>query len=307
MEGKAQHMPGKDVIGWIGLGHMGSRMAPRLLAAGHPVVAYDTDAGRLESLAALGGTPVAGIADLAGRSRIVVSSVPGDAALLDVVLGREGLAAQMEPGSCLIDMSTVSPAASAEAAASLGARGIDYLRAPVSGSTVLAAAGTLSIFVSGDSRVFETHRALLGLLGRTVSHVGPGEAARVVKLVVNLIVAVTNGALAEALSFGHRQGLDWDTMIDTVAASVAASPFVLSKVDTLKRRDWTAAAPVALIAKDTDLALDAGRRVGAYMPLAATVRQMLAAVEGQGNGGLDMAAVVTLFDALAPTLNSQEE
>ncbi len=293
-------------IGWIGLGNMGSRMAPRLLTAGHALTVFDTQADRIAPLEKAGATPARSLGEV-GESSVVISSVPNDDVLLQVMLGPDGLRDRMTSGSCLIDMSTVSPVASAKVAEALAGRGIAYLRAPVSGSTNLAAEGKLSIFVSGDRAAFDACRPILDVLGRKVAYLGPGEEARVMKLVVNLLVAVTNGALAEALSFGGRHGLDWATMIDTVADSVAASPYVLSKVDALKQRDWTAVAPVALIGKDMDLLLEAGRRAGAYLPLAAATRQVLTAVEGRGDDGLDMAAVVTFFDALAPARQAGTE
>ena len=293
-------------IGWVGLGTMGSRMAPRLLAAGHGLTVFDTQADRMTPLEQAGATPARSLGEV-GESGVVISSVPNDEALLRVTLGPEGLCQRMAPGGCLIDMSTVSPVASARVAEALAGRGIAYLRAPVSGSAKPAAEGKLSIFASGDRTAFDACRPILDLLGRKVAYLGPGEEARVMKLVVNLLVAVTNGALAEALSFGGRHGLDWETMIDTVADSAAASPYVLSKVEALRRRDWTAAAPVTLISKDMDLLLDAGRRAGAYLPLAAAARQVLTAVEGRGDGGLDMAAVVTFFDALVPARPAEME
>ncbi len=294
-------------IGWVGLGNMGSRMAPRLLAAGHGLTVFDAQADRMAPLEQAGATPARSLGEVGERSGVVISSVLNDDVLLRVTLGPDGLRDRMAPGGCLVDMSTVSPVASARVAEALAGRGIAYLRAPVSGSANLAAEGKLSIFVSGDRAAFDACRPILDVLGRKVAYLGPGEEARVMKLAVNLLIAVTNGALAEALSFGGRHGLDWATMIDTVADSVAASPYVLSKVDALKRRDWTAVAPVALIGKDTDLLLEAGRRAGAYLPLAAAARQVLTAVEGRGDGGLDMAAVVTFFDALAPARQAETE
>ncbi len=281
-----------STVGWIGLGNMGSRMAPRLLPSGRRLIVFDTHPDRMAPLVAAGADAAASVGALGAGCGVVFSSLPNDAALAEVA---GTLSSRMAPGSCLVDTSTVSPAASARAAAVLAERGIDLLRAPVSGSTALAAEGRLSFFVSGPQAALERHRALFDLLGRKLSYMGSGEEARVLKLVVNLVVAVTNGGLAEALDFGRRNGLDWSAMIDGLADSVAASPYVLSKVDKLKRRDWTAAAPVRVIAKDLDATLEAGRQSGAYLPQAALARQSLAALEGRGGGGLDMAAVVTLL------------
>jgi 3-hydroxyisobutyrate dehydrogenase len=115
-------------------------------------------------------------------------------------------------------------------------------------------------------------------------------------LVVNVIVAAINTSLAEALNLGRRSGLDWSAMIDVINESAVASPYVASKVAKLKERDWSPAATVDVIAKDMDLALELGRKRGAFLPLTALARQVLAAVEGQGHGQLDMSCVVMFFE-----------
>jgi 3-hydroxyisobutyrate dehydrogenase-like beta-hydroxyacid dehydrogenase len=114
--------------------------------------------------------------------------------------------------------------------------------------------------------------------------------------VVNTIVASTNHALAEALNLGRRNGLDWPTMIDIIAASAVNSPYIASKVEKLKQRDWSAAASIDLIAKDMDLALDVARLSATSIPMAAIVRQSLSSSQAHGNGGLDMSALVLEFE-----------
>ena len=219
--------------------------------------------------------------------------IPSDQAFLDVV---SGVRQSAKPTACLIDMSTISPDVSAQAAELLDAAGIGYLRAPVSGSTALAAAGTLSILVSGPERTFQAWRPLIGMLGKKIAYLGPNEEARIMKLVVNVIVAAINSSLAEALNLGRRSGLDWNAMIDVINDSAVASPYIASKVAKLKERDWSPAATVGVIAKDMDLALELGRKRGAFLPLTAVARQVLAAVEGRGQGQLDMSCVATFFE-----------
>lgn len=274
-------------IGWAGLGKMGSVMAPRLTGFG-PVTGFDP------SPAGAGAMPLAAdLPALAAGSDVLFTMLPDDAAFAGVAAVA---AAHMPEGACLIDMSTLSPGASAAGAATLGAAGIGYLRAPVSGSTGLAAEGTLTILASGPRPLFEAHEAMLAALGRKITWFGAAEEARVAKLVVNTVIGAINHALAEALDLGRRGGLDWAQMIDFIADSAVASPYVASKVDKLKRRDWTPAATVALIAKDLDLVLDLAKSVGAYMPAAATHRQVIAAMEGRGLSGRDMSSVLSFFE-----------
>jgi 3-hydroxyisobutyrate dehydrogenase-like beta-hydroxyacid dehydrogenase len=280
-------------IGWVGLGRMGSRMAPNLVKNGYSVTGFDLDRNRVAAAASNGLKAAPSLSSLAANSDAIVSMVPNDEALLDVVRGTRESAKRT---ACLIDMSTVSPDVSAQAAELLDATGIGYLRAPVSGSTALAEAGTLSILISRPERTFQAWQPLISRLGKKISYLGPNEEARIMKLVVNIIIGAINSSLAEALNLGRRSGLDWNAMIDVINESAVASPYLASKVTKLKERDWSPAATVDVIAKDMDLALELGRKRGAFLPLTALARQVLAAVEGRGQGQLDMSCVATFFE-----------
>ena len=155
---------------------------------------------------------------------------------------------------------------------------------------------SLSILGSGPERTFQAWRPLIGMLGKKIAYLGPSEEARIMKLVVNVIVAAINSSLGEALNLGRRSGLDWNAMIDVINDSAVASPYIASKVGKLKERDWSPAATVDVIAKDMDLALELGRKRGAFLPLTAVARQILAAVEGRGQGQLDMSCVAAFFE-----------
>lgn len=280
-------------IGWIGLGSMGSRMAPNLVNAGYIVTGFDLDRHRTASAAAHGIEEATSLSALTSRADVVFSMIPTDEAFDDVV---RHLCADAKRSTCLIDMSTISPDVSARGAEHLETAGITYLRAPVSGSTALAAAGTLSIWVSGPEHVFQLWRSLIAVLGQKITYLGAHEEARIMKLVVNVIVAAINTSLGEALNLGRRSGLDWATMVDAIAESAVASPYIASKVQKLKERDWSPAATVEVIAKDMDLALELARQCGAFLPSAALTRQILAAAEGRGHGKLDMSCVATFFE-----------
>jgi 3-hydroxyisobutyrate dehydrogenase-like beta-hydroxyacid dehydrogenase len=280
-------------IGWVGLGSMGSRMAPNLVNRGYRVTGFDLDRSRTASGAAQGLREASSMSMLASESDVLFSMIPNDEAFLDVV---RHLCGTGKAGACLIDMSTISPDVSARGAALLDAGGISYLRAPVSGSTALAAAGTLSIWVSGPENLFQLRRPLIALMGKKITYLGAHEEARIMKLVVNVIVAAINTSLAEALNLGRRSGLDWAAMIDAINDSAVASPYIASKVQKLKERDWSPAATVEVIAKDIDLALELARQRGAFLPSAALTRQILSAVEGNGHGQLDMSCIATFFE-----------
>jgi 3-hydroxyisobutyrate dehydrogenase len=258
-------------LGWIGAGRMGTPLCRRLLAAE-------------------GAQPAATAAPVAEQARIILSMVPNDLALLAVA---RDVAQTIRPGQVFIDLSTVSPAASARVAELMAERGADYLRCPVSGSTATAESGALMLFLSGPEAAMDRCAPLLGVLGREVLRCGAAEEARAVKLMVNLVVALTPAVIGEALAFGGRLGLEWDGMLDALSRSVAGSPLLAYKVDMLKARDWTRTADVDLVAKDVDLALSIGQREGAPMPLTALAGQFAAAYQASGEGGLDFFRVAT--------------
>ncbi len=280
-------------LGWIGAGRMGTPLCRRLLDAGATLFVTDTDPARVAHLAAEGARPAATAAALAEESDFILSMVPNDMALLSVVTGPGGVAEEIRPGQVFIDLSTVSPDTSSHVAEAMAARGADYLRCPVSGSTSTAEAGALTIFASGPEGTLDRCAPLLGVLGKETLRCGATEEARAVKLMVNMIVAVTPAIIGEALAFGGRLGLDWTQMIDALSRSVVASPLLGYKAEMLKARDWTPAADVDLVAKDLDLALAVGQREGAPMPISALARQLAAAYQASGEGGLDFFRVAT--------------
>ena len=280
-------------LGWIGVGRMGTPLCRRLLEAGAEIVATDIDPTRLAALAGVGLRPAVTAAALAEEAEVILSMVPNDAALLAVTLGPGGVAEAIRPGQVFIDLSTVSPACSAQVAEALAARGADYLRCPVSGSTSTAAAGTLTLFASGPEHALDRCAPLLGVLGKETLRCGAAEEARAVKLMVNLVVALTPAVIGEALAFGGRLGLDWEAMVEALSKSVVASPLLAYKAAMLKARDWTPAADLDLIAKDLDLALAVGQREGAPMPLSALARQFATAYQASGEGDLDFFRLAT--------------
>jgi 3-hydroxyisobutyrate dehydrogenase len=280
-------------LGWIGVGRMGTPLCRRLLDAGATLLVTDTDPARVAHMAAEGARPAATAAALTEECDIILSMVSNDMALLSVVNGPGGVAEEIRPGQVFIDLSTVSPDTSANVAEAMAARGADYLRCPVSGSTSTAASGDLTIFASGPDGALDRCAPLLGVLGKETLRCGATEEARAVKLMVNMIVAVTPAIIGEALAFGGRLGLDWTQMIDALSRSSVASPLIGYKAEMLKARDWTPAADVDLVAKDLDLALAIGQREGAPMPICALARQIAAAYQASGEGGLDFFRVAT--------------
>jgi len=289
-------MADKQKIGWIGLGKMGDPMSQNLLKAGYQVTVWNRSQEKAKAVVDAGATLVGSIADVAKQCDVVISMISDDPALESVSAGVFEAAAK---GTIYIDMSTVSPVASARVAAAAEKAGVKYLRAPVSGSTALATAATLTIFASGPKDAYEACVDIFNCMGQKAFHVGADEEARHLKLVMNMMVGLTAAMVGEALTFGKKGGIDWSDMIDIVGASVAASPLFGYKSAILKERNFAPAFTIAQIAKDFDIALETAKSNDTAMPLTSIVRQFFGAMKAKGKGELDFFAYVTEMEEMS--------
>jgi 3-hydroxyisobutyrate dehydrogenase-like beta-hydroxyacid dehydrogenase len=279
-------------IGWIGAGKMGLPICMRMKAAGHDVHVLGRSTDARQKLEQLGLTPHADIASLAKNADVVFSSISDDAALAEIVCGENGVAASLPKGHVYIDISTVSPSVSMKVADHLASKGILYLRSPVSGSTVMAEAGTLTAVVSGPKDTFDALQPLFESFTRKAFHVGENEEARYLKLVLNSMVAATSALLAEALAFGHKGGLDNATMLSVINQSVVASPLIAYKTDMIVKEDYRPAATLSMLQKDIDLFLSTGSAAGLDLPLSTHVHQIYRNATSSGLGEQDFFVLV---------------
>ncbi|MEJ2477040.1 MAG: NAD(P)-dependent oxidoreductase [Desulfobacterales bacterium] len=292
-------MKTKPNLGWIGVGKMGTPMSTHLLKAGYQLAVYDVVPSAMSALTEQGATAANSPAEVAEQADIIISMIPDDSALEAVATGPQGIFQSQRQGLIYIDMSTVSPVTSARIGAEVEKRGIQYLRATVSGSTESAVTAALTILVSGPEDAFGQCRGIFEKLGRKVFYVGPGDQARYLKLLVNIMVGITSAMTAEALTFGKRGGIDWDQMIDIINNSVVASPLIGFKVQLLKERRYAPMFTATQMAKDFDLALDTGRHADLPMPLTALVRQLYGAMKATGKGELDYFGLVAQMEEMA--------
>ena len=286
-------------VGWLGAGKMGDPMCRRVLGTGAAVSVFDTVDANTAPVVAAGGTRVASVAGAAAGADVVFSMIPNDAVLRAVALGADGVIATLAPGSVYVDMSTVSPETSAEVAAAAEARGVAFLRAPVSGSTTLAESGNLTILVSGPADAFARCRSLFEAMGAKTFHVGEGEQARYLKLVLNLLVGTTGAVLAEALTLGRKGGLDWATMLDVIGESAAASPYIKYNVEPLKARSFAPLFSTDQMVKDSNLICEAAEGVGVPLTIGEAMRQHYLDSQAAGHGADNMTATILGLEAKA--------
>jgi 3-hydroxyisobutyrate dehydrogenase-like beta-hydroxyacid dehydrogenase len=231
----------------------------------------------------------ASLAEVVAGKTVVFSSLPHDAAFEAVGVQVAELAAA---GTLFIDTSTVSPHISARVAGLLSACDIQYLRVTVSGNNKMAEAAQLTALVSGPPSAYDVAKPLLSALGPSQFYLGDAEQARLMKLVVNLMIGLTSGMLAEALTLGAKGGLGWQDMWQVITASAVAAPIVKAKSAQLVAHDYTPTFTVDQMLKDVGLILDAGAELRVPLGLTALFGQMLQGAAAQGMALDDYAAVI---------------
>jgi 3-hydroxyisobutyrate dehydrogenase-like beta-hydroxyacid dehydrogenase len=268
-------------VGLIGLGNMGTAFAERLLEAGHPLVVSNRTPGRAEGLAALGAEVARSPVELAERVQIILTSLADDEAFESVATDA---IAGAQPGAVLVDLSTVSPAASARIATRAEEASVGYVRAPVSGNPTVVRAGNLSIIASGADEDIDRVEPVLRAIGPTVHRVGDGEQARIVKLAINLMIAGLAQLISEALVLGEAADVPRAALLEVMGSSAVGAPFVKYKTEPLLRDDYGATFTTALMEKDIDLALDAADEAGVELPLTSEMKTHLRAAIEAGYG-----------------------
>ena len=267
---------------------MGTAIAERLLDAGYELLIHNRSRERTEMLAARGGAVTETAAELAAAVDIVLTSLSDDDALESVAASVAGAA---RPGTVLVDMSTVSPGASARVAALAERASVLYLRAPVSGNPVVVRAGNLAFIVSGPRTAFERAEPVLRAIGSTIHLVGDAEQARVVKLAINLLVAGIAQLMSEALVLGEASGVSRAALLETMGNSAVGAPLVKYKTEPLLRDDYSATFTTNLMEKDVDLVLEVAEAAGVRLPLAEEIKVLLRSTIEAGYGNDDFMAL----------------
>lgn len=286
-------MAPEHTIGWVGTGRMGSAMAQRLVRAGCDVAVFNRTRAKLDALVAEGAKAVDSLAELATRE-IVFASLGSSEDLLEVLFADGGILRQEAAPRIIVDCSTVSSDASADARARADERGTTLLAAPVSGNPRVVGAGRLTIAVSGSRAAFDEVAPYIELLGAGVTYVGDAEVARLVKLCHNLFLGVTIQSLIEVTLLAEKGGVRREDFLSFLNASVMGSLFSRYKTPALVNLDFEPSFTTKLLRKDFDLGLAAGRQLGVPMPVAALVHQIVQAGVGEGIGDIDFAALISV-------------
>ena len=292
----------KPTIGFIGLGHMGSHMVPRLIQAGYQLTVYDRTREKAQAIA---GATVAGTPrEAAAHSDVVISIVTDDTALDEVMRGPNGVLGGAHAGSVIIDMSTVSPRASRHLFQGARAQGVAMIDAAVSGSVPQVDQGSLVIFVGGEQETYERCKPILGILGQNSFYMGSSGMGTTMKLVVNTLLGLGMQSLAEAIALGEKAGLSQEALLDVLGQTAVLTPGQKSKLENVRREQYPTTFALSLQHKDLQLILDEAYEVSVPMPATAAALQMYTAALTQGMDE-DFSVMIKFMKQLAGV--SQEE
>ena len=286
-------------IGFIGLGIMGRGMTLNLLKAGFAVTVWNRTASRMEPMVAAGATAGSSPANVAANSDIIITCVSDTPDVEAVILGENGVIHGAQPGSLVVDMSTISPQATREISGRLAEKGVAMLDAPISGGSEGAAKGTLSIMIGGAAADVARAMPAFEAMGKTITHVGPTAAGQTVKLVNQILVVVNMLAVGEALLFAQAGGLDLQKTLDAVKAGAAGSWMLSNRGPQVVERDWRPGFTIDLQQKDLRLVLEAADQMGIPVLGTSTVFNLYRTLQRQGLGEEGNHALVKALEHLA--------
>lgn len=288
-------------IGFIGLGNMGLPMAINLLKAGHEVTGFDLVQAQIDAFAAAGGKVAKSANATADAADVVISMLPASRHVEGLYLGANGLLANANPKTLLIDCSTISPKVAQAVATEAKAKGFAMVDAPVSGGTAGAQAGTLTFMVGGENSVVECIRPILEKMGKNIFHAGGSGAGQTVKVCNNMLLGIQMLGTSEALRLGIANGMDPKVLSDIMSKSSGRNwtlelynpcPGVMENVPSSK--GYAGGFGVDLMLKDMGLAIENAQDLGASVPLGELSRQLYESHSKAGNGQLDFSSVFNL-------------
>jgi 3-hydroxyisobutyrate dehydrogenase len=286
-------------IGFIGLGNMGLPMALNLLKAGHQVEGVDLNGAAVEKLKAAGGAGDSTAKIAAARADVAITMLPSGKEVEQVYLAADGILADANPGTLLIDSSTIDVVTARRVAAAADAKGLALLDAPVSGGVGGATAGTLTFMVGGSDAAFARARPLLEAMGKTIVHAGGAGSGQAAKICNNMILGVSMIAVSEAFVLAEKLGLDVQKLFDISSKSsgqcwsmTSYCPVPGPVPTSPANRDYQAGFTAAMMLKDLKLAQDAAAASGVATPLGAEAAALYGLYCAHGESARDFSGIV---------------
>jgi len=282
-------------IAFLGLGIMGRPMASNLVKAGHEVAVWNRTSGKDVEGAKIAASP----AEAARDAEVIWLCVADTKAVESVLFGPQGVDESLVDGQIIVDSSTISPSATRQFAQRVAAKGVQYVDAPMTGSKIAAESGTLIFIVGGEEATIDKLKPLFAVTGKKIFRMGETGKGEAAKLAMNLQIALIYEGFAEALTLATKLGVDAETLLPLIEASMVRSGVVDYKAPFILKRDFSANFPLRLMRKDIRLALEAAKEARVKLPGLETVEEIYDMATEDGHENLDYAATITLLEKWA--------
>ena len=282
-------------VAFLGLGIMGLPMASNLVKAGHEVTVWNRTPGKEVEGARTAASP----AEAASGAEVVWMCVSDTKAVENVLFGPDGVDQSLAENMTIVDSSTIAPAATRKFAERVRSKGVEYVDAPMTGSKAGAESGTLIFIVGGSEAGIGRLGPLFAAMGKKIFRMGETGKGHAAKLVMNLQIALIYEGFAEALTLGAKMGIEAETLLPLINASMVKSGVVEYKAPFVLKRDFSPNFPLRLMYKDILLALESAKEVRVKLPALETVKDIYEVASEDGNGDLDYAATLTLLEKWA--------
>lgn len=276
-------------IGFIGIGLMGFPMAKNILKSGYELKAFNRSLAKAEALEKFGAEISKTVGELVKNSDIIITMLTDDKAV-DEIMESSHFLENLKPGSIVIDMSSIKPITAKKHEKNLGLKKIEYLDAPVSGGTVGAEEGSLAIMIGGDQKVFKEAKDLLKTMGNPTL-VGPVGSGQVSKLANQIIVGVTIGAVAEAITLCEKAGVDGEKFIKALSGGFADGKILQNHGKRMIVKDFSPKGKVSTHLKDMNNILDCANNFKTNLPISNLIQSMFKSLDDNGNGNDDHSAL----------------
>jgi 3-hydroxyisobutyrate dehydrogenase len=295
----AKAEPGKTRIGWIGTGVMGRWMCQHAMAKGFTATVFNRTRDKTQPLVDLGATFAESPRQVAERSDIVFAIVGFPKDVREVFLGVDGALAGSKPGTILVDMTTSEPSLAVEIAAAAKAKGVHALDAPVSGGDVGAKNAALSIMIGGEKDVVDAVAPIFEAMGKTIVHQGGPGAGQHTKMVNQILISSNMIAVCEGLLYGHKAGLELETVFKSVSVGAAGSKALEVLGPRILARNFEPGFYVEHFIKDMGIALAEAERMNLCLPGLGLAKQLYEAVRAQGYGRKGTQALMLALEAIS--------
>lgn len=293
--------PGKTRIGWIGTGVMGRWMCQHLMNLGYSATVFNRTKAKTQPLLDAGAIGADSSREVAANSDVIFTIVGFPPDVRDVYLGDQGILKGANDGSIVVDMTTTEPSLAKEIYNCAKAQGIDSIDAPVSGGDVGAREARLSIMVGGDKGAVNSVMPLFEAMGKNIVHQGNAGAGQHTKMCNQITIAGTMIGVCEALIYGHKAGLELETMLSSIGGGAAACWTLDNLAPRVLKRNFDPGFFVEHFIKDMGIALDEAKNMGLSLPGLALVHQLYIAVQAQGHGRLGTHALTLALEQMSGT------